>query len=46
MDSILDLDTDRQPVSFDGDMPQGGIAIYHVDGKADYYNEGYPGQVC
>ena len=28
-------------------MPQGGLAIYHVDEKAPtLYNQGWPGMVC
>jgi hypothetical protein len=41
----------RQPVGLDGALPQGGLAIWHVDeGKGSFSNddpnndEGYPGQ--
>jgi M6 family metalloprotease-like protein len=34
----------RQPVGFDGAMPQGGLAVWHIDDTADYNIEGYPGQ--
>lgn len=34
----------RQPAGFDSDMPQGGLAIWHIDERAGY-TEGYPGQV-
>jgi M6 family metalloprotease-like protein len=34
----------RQPCSFDGDIPQGGLAIFHVDSSAsvNHNTEGYP----
>ena len=35
----------RQPVGFDGIMPQGGLCIWHIDeGKCCNTDEGYPGQ--
>ncbi len=35
----------RQPVGFESIMPQGGLAIWHIDeAKSDNKNEGYPGQ--
>lgn len=34
----------RQSVGFEGDMPQGGLAIWHIDDLADFYTQGYPGQ--
>lgn len=35
----------RQPVGFESTMPQGGLAIWHVDeAKGDNTDEGYPGQ--
>jgi len=35
----------RQNAGFDCSLPQGGIAIWHIDELADYVTEGYPGQV-
>ncbi len=34
----------RQPLGFDGDMPQGGLLVWHIDEKADQDIQGYPGQ--
>ena len=35
----------RQPIGFDAQLPQGGIAIWHIDEKADDQNDrGYLGQ--
>lgn len=34
----------RQPLGFDGVIPQGGLAIYHIDELAGFNTEGYPGQ--
>ncbi|MBT8102790.1 MAG: M6 family metalloprotease domain-containing protein [Gammaproteobacteria bacterium] len=34
----------RQPVGFDGSMPQGGLVIWHIDEQAGYNVQGYPGQ--
>ncbi|MCX7044446.1 MAG: M6 family metalloprotease domain-containing protein [Candidatus Sumerlaeota bacterium] len=35
----------REPVGFESDLPQGGLAIYHVDEtKTDNDDEGYPDQ--
>ncbi len=35
----------RQPVGFETDMPQGGLAIWHIDEtKLNNNSEGYPGQ--
>ncbi|MDH3589574.1 MAG: M6 family metalloprotease domain-containing protein [Gammaproteobacteria bacterium] len=34
----------RQPVGFDGAMPQGGLVVWHIDEQAGYNTEGYPGQ--
>ena len=35
----------RQKVGFENNMPQGGLAIWHIDeNKADNKQEGYPGQ--
>ncbi|MEO5803380.1 MAG: M6 family metalloprotease domain-containing protein [Verrucomicrobiota bacterium] len=36
----------RQPAGFESDMPQGGLAIWHIDeSKPDNKTEGYPGQI-
>jgi hypothetical protein len=35
----------RQPMSFDAAMTQGGLAIYHIDDKAGFTGPGYPAQV-
>ena len=32
----------RQPTGFDGSMPQGGLAIWHIDESAGFNTEGYP----
>jgi M6 family metalloprotease-like protein len=35
----------RQPYGFESDIPQGGLAIWHIDTlKTDNRSEGYPGQ--
>lgn len=35
----------RQPVGFETSMPQGGLAVWHIDeSKAGNSDEGYPGQ--
>mmetsp|Transcript_5770 Transcript_5770/g.10001 ORF Transcript_5770/g.10001 Transcript_5770/m.10001 type:complete len:522 (-) Transcript_5770:284-1849(-) len=34
----------RQPLHFDGDMPQGGLVIYHIDETAEFSRQGWPGQ--
>ena len=35
----------RQPVGFESVMPQGGLAIWHIDeSKSSNTEEGYPGQ--
>lgn len=35
----------RQPVGFENNMPQGGLAIWHIDDlKANNRSEGFPGQ--
>ncbi len=34
----------RQPLGFDGDMPQGGLLVWHIDEQADYDIQGFPGQ--
>jgi hypothetical protein len=33
----------RQPTGFEYEMPTSGLAIYHIDNKASYTTEGYPG---
>lgn len=35
----------RQAIGFDGDMPQDGLAIWHIDEQANDVDEGYPGQI-
>ena len=35
----------REPVGFENDMPQGGLAVWHIDeNKPDNKDEGFPGQ--
>ena len=34
----------RQPLGFDGAMPQGGLVIWHIDEQAGLNTEGHPGQ--
>eukprot|EP00529_Nitzschia_sp_RCC80_P017969 CAMPEP_0113493578 /NCGR_PEP_ID=MMETSP0014_2-20120614/28663_1 /TAXON_ID=2857 /ORGANISM="Nitzschia sp." /LENGTH=820 /DNA_ID=CAMNT_0000387443 /DNA_START=589 /DNA_END=3048 /DNA_ORIENTATION=+ /assembly_acc=CAM_ASM_000159 len=34
----------RQPLGFDGRMPQGGLVIWHIDEKAGLHQEGSPSQ--
>jgi hypothetical protein len=34
----------RQKKGLDSLLPQGGLAIYHVDGNSGFNDEGYPGQ--
>lgn len=34
----------RQPVGFDGAMPQGGLVVWHIDDEAGFNVQGYPGQ--
>jgi M6 family metalloprotease-like protein len=34
----------RQSVGFDSAMPQGGLAIWHIDDTTGYNTEGYPAQ--
>jgi M6 family metalloprotease-like protein len=34
----------RQPIGFDADMPQGGLAIHHIDEYASLDTQGFPGQ--
>jgi hypothetical protein len=33
-----------QPLGFNKNLPQGGLAIWHIDENALYTSEGYPGQ--
>ena len=35
----------RQNAGFDCSIPQGGIAIWHIDDSVGYNSQGYPGQV-
>lgn len=35
----------RQPLGFDSKIPQGGLAIWHIDEKAGISTEGFPGQI-
>jgi hypothetical protein len=34
----------RQRMGFDSALPQGGLAIFHIDDRARYETQGYPGQ--
>jgi M6 family metalloprotease-like protein len=34
----------RQRIGFDGALPQGGLAIFHIDDNALYYTQGDPSQ--
>jgi hypothetical protein len=34
----------RQPIGFDGLVPQGGLSILHIDDNAGYNTQGFPGQ--
>ena len=35
----------RQNAGFDCSLPQGGLAIWHIDEEASHTTEGYPGQI-
>ncbi len=34
----------RQPAGFETDLPQGGLCVFHIDERANFDGEGYPGQ--